>query len=96
MVRLILTWIGQTCETEDYTWCPDWMGKRLHRPWSVSSASATPGATVCGDIPFKKDKDLVWDRLLSWQQDSPTRSAQGSSQRRKRCLVWGCLIPVSS
>ncbi|RLV63868.1 hypothetical protein DV515_00017832 [Chloebia gouldiae] len=60
----------QTRETEDYTRCPDWTGKLLHRPWSVSSASATPGATVCGDIPFKKDKDLVWDQLLSWQQVS--------------------------
>ncbi|XP_053789675.1 serine/threonine-protein kinase pim-1-like [Vidua chalybeata] len=53
---------------EDYTRCPDWTGKRLHRPWSTSSASATPGATACGDIPFKKDEALVWDRLLSWQQ----------------------------
>ncbi|XP_053789679.1 zinc finger protein with KRAB and SCAN domains 1-like [Vidua chalybeata] len=53
---------------EDYTWCPDRMGKRLHRPWSTSSASASPGATACRDIPFKKDEDLVRDRLLSWQQ----------------------------
>ncbi|KAF4792190.1 hypothetical protein TURU_123389 [Turdus rufiventris] len=30
-----------------------------------------PGvATVYGDIPFKKDEDLMWDRLLSWQQVS--------------------------
>ncbi|XP_072777127.1 uncharacterized protein [Taeniopygia guttata] len=46
---------------EDYTWCPD-------HPWSVSSASATLGVTVCGDIPLKKDEDLVRYRLLSWQQ----------------------------
>ncbi|XP_054146604.1 serine/threonine-protein kinase pim-3-like [Melozone crissalis] len=53
---------------EDYTWCPDRTGKRLQHPWSASSASATPGATVCRDSPFQKDEDLVRDRLLSWQQ----------------------------
>ncbi|XP_054149504.1 serine/threonine-protein kinase pim-3-like [Melozone crissalis] len=53
---------------EDYTWCPDPTGKRLQHPWSTSSASATPGATVCRDSPFQKDEDLVRDRLLSWQQ----------------------------
>ncbi|XP_036261959.1 uncharacterized protein LOC118701445 [Molothrus ater] len=44
------------------------MGKRLQCPWSASSASAAPGATVCRDSPFQKEEDLVWDRLLSWQQ----------------------------
>ncbi|XP_054142364.1 serine/threonine-protein kinase pim-3-like [Melozone crissalis] len=53
---------------DDYTWCPDRTGKRLQHPWSTSSASATPGATVCRDSPFQKDEDLVHDQLLSWQQ----------------------------
>ncbi|XP_059347145.1 LOW QUALITY PROTEIN: serine/threonine-protein kinase pim-1-like [Ammospiza nelsoni] len=40
------------CAPEDNTWCPDRTGKSLQRPWSASSASATPGATVCRDSPF--------------------------------------------
>ncbi|XP_059717061.1 serine/threonine-protein kinase pim-2-like [Haemorhous mexicanus] len=55
-------------QLEDYTWCPDQMGKCLQRLWSTSSGSTTPGVTVCRDSPFQKDEDLVQDRLLSWQQ----------------------------
>ncbi|KAL9863576.1 uncharacterized protein GJ701_001702 isoform 2-T2 [Geothlypis trichas] len=52
--------------TEDCTWCSDQTGKHLNCLWSTSSASAA----LVGGTPFKKDKDLVWDQLLSWQQVS--------------------------
>ncbi|XP_077047428.1 serine/threonine-protein kinase pim-3-like [Agelaius phoeniceus] len=72
-------------QLEDYTWYPDRTGKRLQRPWSTSSASAAPGATVCRDSPFQKDEDLVWDRLLSWQQ--LCRGRQGWTPARFKFLV---------
>ncbi|RLV61940.1 hypothetical protein DV515_00019858, partial [Chloebia gouldiae] len=54
-------------------------------PWSVGTSPSRRMRTSCGigSSPGSRSPE-----------DSPTRSAQGSSQRRKRCLAWSCLIPV--